>query len=166
MNSLEFIKQHVEEWPSDKYEAVTLLVDGTVQAYHSPGIHPDEMADLSEHFAPDYYDGKVWTREEFEALSPIYFNGNEWMRDLKIHKYIVPVSGVGIETKEGAEIISVGSQGNDVVVWVIENINNHVEHRNVFGKMTGESVNCSDQYHGTTQMANGIVVHVFEEGPA
>ena len=86
------------------------------------------------------------------------------MSDLKIHKYIVPVSGAGIETKEGAEIISVGSQGKDVVVWVIENINNHVEHRNVFGKMTGEGVNCSDQYHGTTQMNNGIVVHVFEGG--
>ena len=43
------------------------------------------------------------------------------MSDLKIHKYIVPVSGAGIETKEGAEIISVGSQGKDVVVWVIEN---------------------------------------------
>jgi len=86
------------------------------------------------------------------------------MSDLTIYKYIVPVTGAGVEMKVGAEIINVGSQGNDVVVWVMENINNHAEHRNVFGKMTGESVKCSDQYHGTAQMTNGIVVHVFEEG--
>ena len=30
-------------------------------------------------------------------------------------------------------------------MWVIENINNHVEHRNVFGKMTGKLRNNEKQ---------------------
>lgn len=67
MNSLEFIKQHVTEWPSKYDGTVVLYNDGNVQFYsYNPRKHVGTM-DLSEHFAPSYYDGKVWTREEFEA---------------------------------------------------------------------------------------------------
>jgi len=67
MNSLEFIKQHVTEWPSDA-KHVMLWRDGRV-GFSNPITSPYHIVDLSEHFAPDYYDGKVWTREEFEARS-------------------------------------------------------------------------------------------------
>ena len=61
MNSLEFIKQHVTEWPNGKWGVARLRDDGIVIFGSTP------VVDLSEHFAPSYYDGKVWTREEFEA---------------------------------------------------------------------------------------------------
>lgn len=67
MNSLEFIKQHVTEWPGDLYGCVILFENGYVNFYVKSVGHRDSHINLSEHFAPDYYDGKVWTREEFEA---------------------------------------------------------------------------------------------------
>lgn len=66
MNSLEFIKQHVTEWSSDECDRISLSNDGFVCfGYELKSGY--QSIDLSEHFAPDYYDGKVWTREEFEA---------------------------------------------------------------------------------------------------
>ena len=69
MNSLEFIKMHVDEWPVNSragFKLVTLLNDGVV--YFGFGLIPSHQTlDLSEHFAPDYYDGVMWTREQFEA---------------------------------------------------------------------------------------------------
>ena len=66
-SSLEFIKQHVKEWPSKYDGTVVLYNDGNVQFYsYNPRKHVGTI-DLSEHFAPSYYDDKVWTREEFEA---------------------------------------------------------------------------------------------------
>lgn len=77
MNSLEFIKQHVTEWPSDKYHTVFLYGNGFAVFANSiePGMGVHSI-DLTEHFAPSYYDGKVWTREEFEACgkSTVYWN--------------------------------------------------------------------------------------------
>lgn len=70
MNSLEFIKQHVTEWPYSllgEMNRVQLIGNGTV-VFDSPSQPPYHSVDLSEHFAPDYYDGKVWTREEFESV--------------------------------------------------------------------------------------------------
>lgn len=71
MNSLEFIKQHVTEWPSDKVTQLSLSYDGYVIFYDMiRETTPVNIGtDLTEHFAPDYYDGKVWTREEFESVS-------------------------------------------------------------------------------------------------
>lgn len=66
MNSLEFIKQHVTEWPSNS-EQVILCTDGDVIFANSKSPTPVHRVDLSEHFAPSYFDGKVWKREEFEA---------------------------------------------------------------------------------------------------
>lgn len=68
MNSLEFIKQHVTEWPDVNAIQVNLYNDG-VAVFSNPVMPPPyHFIDLSEHFAPDYYDGKVWTREEFESV--------------------------------------------------------------------------------------------------
>lgn len=68
MNSLEFIKRHVTEWPSDGHKVVVLHEDGVVSFPHFSIGQGSRIVDLSEHFAPDYHDGKVWTREEFEAF--------------------------------------------------------------------------------------------------
>lgn len=75
MNSLEFIKQHVTEWPVTVYitDNVTLHDNGAV--YFGPMTEPH--VDLSEHFAPSYYDGKVWTREEFEACGVVEYRYND-----------------------------------------------------------------------------------------
>lgn len=63
MNSLEFIKQHVTELPL-WCTKVILSVDGKVCFSGGCNNLHDFRAD---DFAPSYYDGKVWTREEFEA---------------------------------------------------------------------------------------------------
>lgn len=85
MNSLEFIKQHVTEWPSDKYHTVLLYSNGfAVLANKFEPVVGVHSIDLSEHFAPDYYDGKVWTREEFEASTGIdaTVSSNKYEREL------------------------------------------------------------------------------------
>ena len=74
-NSLEFIKQHVTEWPSDA-EHVMLCTNGKLMVTNSKSPTPTYRADLSEHFAPSYYDGKVWTREEFEACGVAEYRYN------------------------------------------------------------------------------------------
>ena len=75
-SSLEFIKQHVKEWPSKYDGTVVLYNDGNVQFYsYNPRKHVGTI-DLSEHFAPSYYDGKVWTREEFEACGVAEYRYN------------------------------------------------------------------------------------------
>jgi len=70
MNSLEFIKMHVDEWPVNSlasFNKVTLSNDGV--AYFGFDLMLGyQTLDLSEHFAPDYYDGKLWTREDFESF--------------------------------------------------------------------------------------------------
>ena len=89
MNSLEFIKQHVTEWPSTDQPQITnyvkLLRTGTVMFGESRGENRMTCiidVDLSEHFAPDYYDGKVWTREEFEACGKQAVPSNKYKREL------------------------------------------------------------------------------------
>lgn len=76
-NSLEFIKQHVKEWPNNSYGGVILFADGTVNFYAIKVGDRDLTVDLSEHFSPDYYTGKVWTREEFEACGVGKVNWDE-----------------------------------------------------------------------------------------
>ena len=87
MNSLEFIKQHVTEWPVTTYECtrIKLTVNGEVIFYNPMTTPPYYNVDLSEHFAPDYYDGKVWTRGEFEA--PALFVPNEPTVTISSNKY-------------------------------------------------------------------------------
>ena len=80
----------------------------------------------------------------------------------KIHKYEVSVTGAPIYMRKGAKVISVGAQDNDVVIWVTEDTRNVFENRVIFGKLTGEEVNPNCTYHGTAQLCNGVVVHVFE----
>lgn len=74
MKSLEFIKRHVTEWPASAHGGmvthVLLFSNGRVGFGSDDGESVDVYYgyDLSEHFAPDYYDGKVYTREEFESF--------------------------------------------------------------------------------------------------
>lgn len=74
MKSLEFIKQHVTEWPASIHGSmvthVLLFSNGRAGFGSDDGESVDVYCgyDLSEHFAPDYCDGKVYTREEFESF--------------------------------------------------------------------------------------------------
>ncbi len=81
---------------------------------------------------------------------------------VKIHKYEVSITGTPIYMREGAKVISVGAQDNDVVIWVTEDTSNVFENRVILGKLTGEDVNPNCFYYGTAQLHNGVVVHVFE----
>lgn len=67
MNSLEFIKQHVTEWPSDQYSQVSLDRDGEIR-FHGEFT---PVAKNPGEFTSEHYDGKVWTREEFEACGVV-----------------------------------------------------------------------------------------------
>ena len=73
MNSLEFIKQHVTEWPTTEYRSnvVWLTTDGDAIFHDSAIPPPYYRVNLSEHFAPSYYDGKTYTREEFESFGVV-----------------------------------------------------------------------------------------------
>lgn len=78
MNSLEFIKQHVTELP-DGCTGIRLDRDGEIcftgNCDASHDLHPDD-------FAPSYYDGKVWTREEFEECGKSSVSNNKYEREL------------------------------------------------------------------------------------
>ena len=58
MSSLEFIKKHVEKLP-EGCEAVRVDIDGEI-------IFSGELG-LEHNFYPKNFDGKIWTREDFEA---------------------------------------------------------------------------------------------------
>ena len=79
-----------------------------------------------------------------------------------VHKYVIPPNNQGVIMYNHAEVLSVGSQGSDVVIWVKENPDNVQVVRNIMGVMTGDMVDPAHKYHGTVQLPNGIVVHVFE----
>ena len=79
-----------------------------------------------------------------------------------VHKYVIPLNNQGVVMYNHAEVLSVGSQGSDVVIWVKENPDNVQVVRNIIGVMTGDTVDPTQKYHGTVQLPNGIVVHVFE----
>lgn len=79
-----------------------------------------------------------------------------------IHKYVVPPNNQGVVMYNHAEVLSVGSQGDDVVIWVKENPDNVQVVRNIMGVMTGDMVDPTHKHHGAVQLPNGIVVHVFE----
>ena len=110
-NSLEFIKQHVAEWPSNS-EQVILCTDGDVIFANSKSPTPVHRVDLSEHFAPSYYDGKVWTREEFEACGVV-----ESTSVSKVNRDIERTTSIGVDAtveergnrygtfKDGADIM-------------------------------------------------------------
>ena len=83
MNSLEFIKQRVKEWPKCSVTQTSLSYDGYVIFYNERNEMVSACANnLSEHFAPDYYDGKVWSRDEFEACGKQAVPSNKYKREL------------------------------------------------------------------------------------
>lgn len=83
MNSLDFIKMHVDDWPNiSGVNSVILFYNGDVvfgDNINGTTLAPIHHVDLSEHFAPDYHDGKLWSREEFEACgSALLESSNSW----------------------------------------------------------------------------------------
>ncbi len=82
---------------------------------------------------------------------------------MNIHKYVIPSNNEGVEMHKGAEILSVGIQGDDVVVWVMEDTSKLQEFRNLYGFPTGSNINPCFVFHGTVQFSSGFVIHVFEE---
>ena len=75
MNSLEFIKMQVDEWPAQHWNTAFLRLDGMLWFFSGTA---EFSIDLSEHFAPDYYDGKLWTREDFESFGDGDDSSIEW----------------------------------------------------------------------------------------
>lgn len=65
-----------------------------------------------------------------------------------------------------AKILSVGSQGDDLVLWESHRVGAEPDRERVFKTvMTGEErdINSWDTYLGTTQTASGLVFHIFQE---
>lgn len=79
MNSLEFIKQHVTEWPNDEARHVTLYQNGTIMFHKSTVLPPNHFVRTG---VEDHQDGKVWSREEFEACGKQAVPSNKYEREL------------------------------------------------------------------------------------
>jgi len=63
MNSLDFIKRHVERLPEGCKE-VTMDIDGEIRFTGGCGTEHDFHP---KNFSDDFFDDRIWTREEFEA---------------------------------------------------------------------------------------------------
>jgi len=63
MNSLEFIKKHAEKLPEGCKE-VTIDIDGEIRFTGGCGV---EHNFYTKNFSDDLYDGRIWTREDFES---------------------------------------------------------------------------------------------------
>ena len=94
MKSLEFIKQHVKEWPEDGYNSLALLRSGKARFSNKDYHGANHFTDLSEHFAPDYYDGKVYTREEFESFGVAGGDKREIWYSHQNYKFLNPPCNV------------------------------------------------------------------------
>lgn len=97
MNSLEFIKQHVAEWPSDSYGGVTLFENGDANFHVKTIGNRDLIVDLSDDFAPSYYDGKVWTREEFEPREVVEAQPDNLDDGKKYEATIIGLCGTAVK---------------------------------------------------------------------
>ncbi len=99
MNSLDFIKQHVTEWPTTTYitNRVTLHDNGIVCFTNLMIPTPLCTLDLTEHFAPDYYDCKVWTREEFEACGVVDTQPDDLDDGKKYETTIIGLCGTAVK---------------------------------------------------------------------
>ena len=64
MNSLEFIKKHVKEWPDDRFALAYLSYDGVVFCDMSSRQIGSCKINIPSNYCAD---GIYWTREEFEA---------------------------------------------------------------------------------------------------
>jgi len=66
MNSLEFIKKHIEEWAFDDCKLIHLDALGAIRCYNSKlGLIP--ILCSTPLSSARFFDGEYWTREEFES---------------------------------------------------------------------------------------------------
>lgn len=71
-----------------------------------------------------------------------------------------------LQMPEGSEILTIGTQGNDIVLWAKVNPEAPKETRTFLGFGTGHDIpdKLSLTYIGTTSFSNGnLVFHVFEK---
>jgi hypothetical protein len=90
-----------------------------------------------------------------------------------VYKYVIPPAamdtGLFMEFPENAELLSVGEQNPDVVLWALVDSEEPVRKRFIRVVGTGHPIKHEPwpktyrSYIGTVQMADGIVLHVFEE---
>lgn len=86
-----------------------------------------------------------------------------------VFKYEVPLPAshiAEVEMPVSAAIIRVGSQGDNVYVWAIVDLDNDIERRRLMTVPTGYVLTEHALYHGTAEIYGGtLVVHVFEPLP-
>jgi hypothetical protein len=92
-----------------------------------------------------------------------------------IYKYLVSPFDV-TEMPRGAEVLSVGAQGDEIVVWAFVSYDDTTKApmekvpRRLVAVSTGyvfakdEDAPKRDQFIGTVQMRDGLVFHIFDLG--
>lgn len=85
----------------------------------------------------------------------------------RVLKYALPIHGHAvIEMPEGAEIISVRNQREQITLWATAKNERHSEKRDLYVAMTGEPVhfiNAEPRFLDTVLLDGGnYVAHVFE----
>jgi hypothetical protein len=83
-----------------------------------------------------------------------------------VHKYTVHSFTDGIRMQKGAELLAVGEQSGEVVLWAMVDPDAKKTTRVIRPVMTGEDVvdMTGGSHVGTVQRLDGIVVHVFDMG--
>ena len=83
-----------------------------------------------------------------------------------VYKYKLNAGDQVVKMPANPRILSVGAQGDDVVVWALVDKSLPVVGRRLYTAFTGEvhgALTHFGRHVGTVQMTNGIVVHVFDQ---
>jgi len=84
----------------------------------------------------------------------------------RIFKYKV-LPGLYTHMPKGAQPLSVGQQGTDIVCWAIVDDQQPGEPRQIAAYGTGHPLNGDPgRFIGTVQMDDGLVFHFFDQGEA
>ncbi len=84
-----------------------------------------------------------------------------------IWKFTLRPWSIFVDLPKGAEVLSVGAQGPDVVVWAMINPDALRVKRKLAALPTGQPVPPAlreTRFVGTAQMDDGLVFHVFDGG--
>lgn len=89
-----------------------------------------------------------------------------------VYKYIIPPAAFGdglyMDFPKQAQLLSVGQQGEDIVLWALVDTEEPPEGRFIRVIGTGHPIKpkflqTSRNFIGTVQHSDGIVLHAFEE---
>jgi hypothetical protein len=85
-----------------------------------------------------------------------------------IHKYEITPEGKTM-MPVGAEVLSVGAQGEALVVWALVSLTARMTERRIVALPTGAKGDADlgpkrDQFVGIIQRPDGLVFHVFDAG--